>query len=189
MVVSAQARDYSGQRYGKLIAFRRVEVKRHNAWLWIFRCDCGTEIVRLPSMVGASVKAGHIPSCAGCRPDPSNKMPFGEASRGLLFRRYKRNAVRRGLSFEFVLDQFIERITLPCFYCGCEPSTSVDPSSAINGHILYNGLDRVDNQLGYTEDNTVSCCEYCNRAKGVMTQGEFMCWLRRAACHSFRVKH
>ena len=40
-------------------------------------------------------------------------------------------------------------LALPCFYCG-EEST---------------GLDRVENNKGYTNANVVPCCKECNRLK------------------------
>lgn len=184
VAVHPQARDYSGQRYGKLVAVRRIDDKRHRAWLWAFRCDCGAEEIRLPSQTAASVQAGHMPSCSACWPEPSNKLPLGEASKGLLFRRYKRGAARRGFTFDLTRTQFLEIVGRPCFYCDCVPSSLVDPSSAINGRIAYNGLDRVDNRMGYAGHNVVACCAQCNRAKGAMTREEFMSWLRRAAHHS-----
>jgi hypothetical protein len=50
-----------------------------------------------------------------------------------------------------------------------------------NGEYLYNGLDRVDNTKGYIISNIVSCCGQCNRAKGILSQEEFLQWLKRAS--------
>lgn len=41
----------------------------------------------------------------------------------------------------------------------------------------YNGLDRIDNSVGYTEDNCVPCCAVCNRAKNSMGYNEFIEYL------------
>ena len=35
-------KDYSGQRFGRLVAVSFVGRKHHNA-VWLFRCDCGSE--------------------------------------------------------------------------------------------------------------------------------------------------
>ena len=55
-------KDYSGQRFGRLVAVRLVERDcRWNAHKWMFRCDCGNEkIISIKS-----VRAGHTASC-GC---------------------------------------------------------------------------------------------------------------------------
>lgn len=55
-------KDYTGQRFGRLIAVRLVERDpKWNAHKWLFKCDCGNEKV-------ASIKdarTGHTSSC-GC---------------------------------------------------------------------------------------------------------------------------
>ena len=61
----------------------------------------------------------------------------------------------------------------PCKYCGLEYSKKIEDrqneskkQKRLSDHVLEcNGIDRVDNNIGYTEENTVPCCEFCNRAK------------------------
>lgn len=66
--------------------------------------------------------------------------------------RYKNSAKNTGRVFEFTEEKFIELFwKKPCTYCG-ESIESV-------------GVDRVDSSLGYTENNSVPCCEDCNRLK------------------------
>ena len=36
------------------------------------------------------------------------------------------------------------------------------------------GLDRVDNEKGYSIDNVVTCCEQCNVAKSTQTYEDFI---------------
>ena len=44
--------------------------------------------------------------------------------------------------------------------------TKAKSKKRLSDHVLEcNGIDRVDNNIGYTEENTVPCCEFCNRAK------------------------
>lgn len=38
---------------------------------------------------------------------------------------------------------------------------------------VYNGIDRVDNSVGYVLSNCVPCCSTCNRMKGTMSSEEF----------------
>jgi hypothetical protein len=47
------------------------------------------------------------------------------------------------------------------------------------GYYLYNGIDRVDNTLGYSKENCVSCCKICNYMKQVLTLEEFYSHIRR----------
>lgn len=65
---------------------------------------------------------------------------------------YKSNAKRRGV--EWSLDGSAERLlSQNCAYCGAAPAP-------------WNGIDRMDNALGYTNENSVPCCKSCNWGKG-----------------------
>jgi hypothetical protein len=66
---------------------------------------------------------------------------------------YRRNAKERLYIFELSKIEFVTLIKGNCHYCG---------DKADKG---YNGIDRVDNNIGYTTSNAVSCCELCNRFK------------------------
>ena len=44
---------------------------------------------------------------------------------------------------------------------------------------MYNGIDRKDNNLGYTPKNVVPCCSVCNFAKKNMPFDAFMAWIAR----------
>lgn len=76
------------------------------------------------------------------------------------FKEYKRGCEKRGLNFDLSFDEFKTYWRSKCFYCG--------------GEIETIGLDRVDNNRGYSNDNIVSCCWDCNRLKGDMNQKEFL---------------
>ena len=44
----------------------------------------------------------------------------------------------------------------------------------LSDHVLKcNGVDRVDNTKGYSVDNSVPCCKFCNTAKHTMSEGDF----------------
>ena len=89
----------------------------------------------------------------------------------LYYKRYKDDAEGRSYTFELSYDQFIELIAKPCTYCGkykdCE----------------YNGIDRIDNAVGYTIENCNPCCKMCNYMKSNHTLEEFINHAK--AIHSF----
>jgi 5-methylcytosine-specific restriction endonuclease McrA len=60
-----------------------------------------------------------------------------------------------------------------CSYCGLKPQF---PHTR-------NGIDRVDSSKGYTEDNCVSCCTFCNYSKLDYTIDEFKEWIIRIYTH------
>lgn len=91
---------------------------------------------------------------------------------------YKGNAKKKGYSFKLTEKQFSEITKQDCFYCGAKPS-NVTGRKRKSGNYIYNGLDRVDNTKGYTIDNVVPCCRFCNNAKSNHTLQEFKEWSER----------
>jgi hypothetical protein len=73
-----------------------------------------------------------------------------------------------GRIFELTFEQFAEITHQPCKYCG---KSWEFLSSLRNGPLL--GIDRWDNSLGYTVQNSVSCCTLCNFAKRDIFQTGF----------------
>ena len=59
--------------------------------------------------------------------------------------------------------------------CKCDSvPKSVKKSEYGHGEFVYNGIDRVDNSVGYTIDNCVSCCGMCNFMKRSYNQLDFI---------------
>jgi hypothetical protein len=76
-------------------------------------------------------------------------------------------------------DEDFNRLTAQdCFYCGVKPGT-VQVSAGSLGEFVYNGIDRKDNNLGYTVENSLPCCTICNYSKMDRTFDEFMAWIAR----------
>ncbi len=95
-----------------------------------------------------------------------------------LLNAYRYNATVRGVSLDITKEEAFRLMTRPCHYCGAEPSQVCAPKKLWT-FFVYNGLDRVDNSLGYTAQNTVPCCKICNRAKNDLPLAEFMEWIQR----------
>jgi hypothetical protein len=96
---------------------------------------------------------------------------------------------------ELSTEQAADMLKLNCFYCKGPPNM---PFNSIIGRrksgmiasgmsqehindalVLYNGIDRIDSDKGYTSNNTVSCCKTCNFAKNELTTQEFYDWVQR----------
>lgn len=107
-----------------------------------------------------------------------------------LYNRYKYGARTRGYRWDLDEETFKTLTSQPCHYCGKPPSQVSSQGSHVSlerrkhSAYLYNGLDRVDNDIGYLPDNLVPSCGTCNVAKQTMTQLEFFEWLKLAAEHS-----
>ncbi len=173
--------DYTGQRFGKLVAVRRTAHFRGSFFMWLFRCDCGREVERVPVDVAAVVKRGGVPCCPECRP-PSHKLEGDEAIVRRIFNSYRNGARFRKLEFSLTEEDVRMLVTGHCFYCGSAPSRHFQrgPKSA---SLMVNGIDRMDNTKGYVLGNIVSCCTECNYVKRDKPFGEWMQWLDRVVKH------
>jgi putative endonuclease len=73
------------------------------------------------------------------------------------FNKAKSKAKVRGLDFDLYYEDFIDISSRPCFYCADELCGKKDFQGA--------HLDRIDNSLGYTLDNVISCGLLCNQIR------------------------
>lgn len=93
------------------------------------------------------------------------------------FGRYEQSARRRGFEWKLTEEFFLSLITQECWYCGTRPGQEERKCPGV----VFNGIDRIDNALGYTGDNVVSCCVRCNYAKHTMGQAEFLDLVQKIA--------
>jgi hypothetical protein len=40
-----------GDRFGKLTAIQQTEIKKWHRYAWLFKCDCGVDVISVPSVV------------------------------------------------------------------------------------------------------------------------------------------
>jgi hypothetical protein len=78
----------------------------------------------------------------------------------LIYKKYVVASKRRGIVFTLTVEEFSAIIQLDCVYCSDEPR-----SHDHWGHVKYNGIDRKNNDEGYTVLNSVPCCTRCNFIK------------------------
>lgn len=155
--------DLTGHRFGKVAVLRR-EGKN-----WLCKCDCGKEFLRNSQKIHTE----RLKSC-GC----IRNLPEGIPSRNRLFASMKYGAQKRNYEWRLTMEQFSLVTKEDCFYCGSPPKvTSVTRDDS--GY-LYNGIDRVDNSIGYIAENIVPCCKFCNIAKNNNSIGDFRDWVIRA---------
>lgn len=86
-------------------------------------------------------------------------------------REIKGGARARKLDFHLTDEDVLTLITSACTYCGETSSHGI-------------GIDRVDSQLTYQANNVVPACWTCNRAKGNMSQHQFLSHVRKVFAHS-----
>jgi hypothetical protein len=145
---------------------------------WWCRCSCGNEI----PVLGVNLRSGRSQRCNECR---LNALPSGESQRRHLFRKYANGADRRLLWWELSYEQFCTLIDSPCHYCGDAPKR-IQRHSNYRGSYVCNGIDRKNNEKGYTLRNCLPGCKTCNLAKGDLPYREFLRWLDDVTHHRCR---
>lgn len=135
------------------------------------RCSCKKEFITF----FYRVRNGKTPSCGHI----NTYYKTGEHSACHdLMNRYKHSAKTRNLTFELSYEDFHTLVKQPCHYCGVE-ATQVRTCYKCKAPCFYNGVDRINSDLGYVTTNTVPCCKVCNRAKSDMDYAEFIEYLNR----------
>lgn len=173
-------KDITGQRFGRLTVIERVGRDSTGRARWKCQCDCGNI-----TNVSSRGLTGGTKSCGCLQREIVGNMQRkdkGVASLNYLFDSYQRGAKRRGLLFNLSKDEFAKLTKQDCHYCGKEPS-QIYGFEKSNGYYIYNGIDRLNPQEGYTKENCVPACGDCNFAKQGLTASEFIGLVKRIYIH------
>jgi hypothetical protein len=152
------------------------------------RCDCGNE--KLIRRLGFKFSAK---SC-GCLQKKAilitslNNRTFGKAALSRQYYNHVHNATIRNI-IPLSKEKWNNIVLLPCYFCG-----EIDVRDVMRSHkkgvskfqseyteeeklkyvIAINGVDRLDNNLGYVDGNCVPCCGWCNTMKRNYTEKNFL---------------
>lgn len=172
----------AGQKYNRWTVVGKSE-RKHSHRYWNCVCECGAE----GKVAASHLRSGKSKSC-GCYHRDSLKakaLPKGESSFRKLYQQYKYHAAERGQEFDLSIEDFRELTAKPCFYCGKENGLVYKRGEKANGAFVGNGVDRVNNDEGYTHRNSVPCCSQCNYAKRDISIKEFQQWVADTYFHMF----
>ena len=175
-----KVKDEIGNRYGRLIVLKEVGRNKWGSVLWFCKCECGATTI----VSGEHLRTGATKSCGCLQKEIASSfakkmkpgaLPKGIAAFNWLLRRMKKDAKDRNLEWNLPDNKAKELMASSCFYCGAPPKSHKKLSTIkkLNGDFIANGIDRLDNNKGYTEDNVVPCCTCCNIAKSTMSINEF----------------
>lgn len=168
----------AGTRFGRYVVLEEMERGKRYQRMVRCRCDCGQiRAVFLYNMI-----KGATQSCGCLSREISSKRlskPKGESTYRHIFNSYKRGARVRDLEWSLSEPDFRSLLLSDCFYCGTPANRPYKVGLAYRDVVFVNGVDRVDNELGYTLQNTKPCCSVCNRAKMNMPQRAFIEWMDR----------
>lgn len=187
-----------GQKFNQLTVLKRVKPDKFGHVQWLCSCDCGRTARSICS--GDNLIRGRSKSCKLCKLEKIGNANRGkskkpripidwslrrkatfEAVLNLLFGNYKRHAARALRVFELDKSVFSDLIKGSCYYCGIVGGRVMKTGRLKNHEWRVNGIDRLDNGVGYTEKNCVSCCSLCNRMKHAFDKNVFMAQIFKIA--------
>ena len=144
--------------------------------LFLCSCVCGKE----KEYIATEVINGGTKSC-GCK----RKELFKESKKDTyekkfqfpvekkMYSSYKSQCKIAKKDFLLTFEEFKELVNKNCYYCGEIPSKTRFIASKTKEKPL-NGIDRVDNNVGYLKENCVPCCTTCNFMKKMLTKEDFL---------------
>lgn len=144
-----------------------LDKRNYGSVVALYKCACGN----LSEHVRYRVLRGDIKSCGCSRLGIRNT-----ETRALnqMYADYKSRANKKNLKFTLSRKRFYKLVNSKCHYCKSPPLFIYRKFN----HVI-NGIDRKDNNLGYTLKNSVACCMVCNRAKNNMLYKDFKMWIKR----------
>lgn len=181
-----------GEKYNrlKIIEFSHIDKWRIAYWKCV--CDCGNICI----VAGSKMKSQSTKSCGCYRREVESKQNsihtrmsrvtensvYALLEKSLYISYKKRHETKNPNEIFLEKEKFLELIKKNCHYCDSPPQNEkiLDSNSKQISYnkfsyikLIYNGLDRVNNEIGYTVDNIVPCCIVCNKMKSAMNVEDF----------------
>lgn len=140
------------------------------------KCSCGN----IKWFYYGNLVSGSCQSCGCLKKEQLRKQnwkPLGHATLYSVYGYYKRNARLRNIEFKLTWEEFKFLLLKNCYYCGIIGASF--RKMKYGDYARFNGVDRLDNDLGYLSSNSVSCCKECNQAKNDRSVTQFKSWVER----------
>ena len=159
--------DLRGLKQGYLTVISETDKRSGgSSVVWLCHCDGCDKDAEIAARL---LKRGQK-SC-GCKAHEAIE-PIGLMG---LIKYYKANARAKGLEWNLPVDACRDLFFGRCVYCTAEPYTDFTYTGVkIPITIKRNGIDRIDNKLGYISGNVSTCCWECNYMKGTKSLEDFM---------------
>jgi len=186
-----------GTIIGNWIIIARASSRgRKNVSCSLCKCNlCNTEHV-IPN---SRLRSGNSTKCRPCSVKSISEVVRAKSgydgqmsSWRARFCSLKHGAIDRGYEFKITLEDFKNIASKPCSYCDSlnvfsiylqkdglprtwsSTNTNIKNITIENSKIMISGIDRADNALGYTLENSVPCCSLCNYLKREMSISELI---------------
>lgn len=174
-------KDIINKKYGKLLVIRQIvsyDDDKINRGVYLCECECGNTIEVKGKMLGW--KKGGTNSC-GCLISLA-KRKFRENGAFLsAYSSHVNHAENKGF-IPLSYDVWLTIVEKPCYYCDSidtkidhylKKSKYTTEADFEESKRFINGIDRLNNSIGYELINCVPCCAQCNRMKLNHNQEEF----------------
>lgn len=188
MIEKTRCGDLTGQTFGRLKVLERQVETRNGVRQVFYLCECSCGSTKT---VSHSNLRGNSKSCGCLRREKLSKDRRGQLDDVIpnqIMRYYKRNAKTRNIDWALSIEQVKSLIFNPCHYCGQVGVSETVKKYSFQDDLVHslrnNGIDRVDSSAGYMIDNVVPCCKFCNTAKWVQSEKEFLRWVELVYRHS-----
>lgn len=175
-----------GKKFGRLSVVAITDKRNPSRGvIWECLCDCG----KLKLVSSNGLVSQQIISC-GC----ARRKKAKESTYNSIYLMYTGSANKRKISFDLSKKQLIKLLHNNCSYCNSPPSSiKKSTSKSINKDwkeeckVIYNGIDRVDNNKGYNTKNCVTCCRLCNQMKMDESEAQFL--LKVKQIYEYRIQN
>ena len=184
-----------GDRFGSIVLVKRLSPVGATQIFWEYKCDCGKTgdvshfRLRQNDKQGRNIKSCGCKNFRGIHGNCRNKTSAESSMKGWISK-YWNSASGRKLKWA-ISDKYAYKLFLSaCYFCGSPPNTKYnryvsggkficrrETQWTRNAWIIVNGIDRLDNTLGYVKGNVVPCCKICNYAKSDRSLPEWNAWL------------
>ena len=181
-------KDRVWERYWRLTVISQAERSETRKWIrWNCKCDCGNKKI----VFSDELSSWKSNSCWCLKKEILKNSWFqfrwNKDRKKQILKNYSNNSRFKKIGSTLTFED-IERLSYQnCYYCWQEPNRIIEDRRCntkskwkiSKEFIKINWIDRIDSNLTYTKENTVSCCEICNRAKSTLTQEEFYKWIKK----------
>lgn len=179
--------DLIGRRFGRLVVLsfagriKKSMDKNHQTFaIWNCQCDCGKKVIK----TGRALLHDGTKSC-GCLQKEVGSLTASKKIKPETFLKrfyviYQYAAKHRGISWNLSIEEFENLVKQNCYLCGCSPEPkSLCRAKHYHEEIRFNGIDRVNNSLGYEKNNCFACCTLCNKLKNKLSLKDFYSHIER----------
>jgi hypothetical protein len=174
------------------------------------KCSCGTEYSHQCTDL-LRRKNEYVPVNCGCQIDNRDIFrKYGITTYKQVYSNYSRLIDETRNLTPLPYEDWLKIVENPCNYCGefqyknpyyvkndpfnrsknktTKVYKKITPDEVVERYtVKCCGIDRVDNSLGYTLENSVPCCTRCNIAKGTLTLEDFKEHVKKMYKHLFGI--